>query len=162
MSADKNEGEEPKENKNSLVPKLPKLPSVEIPPVQTQPNVRLQVKQGIEKLLPNLTNEELHYATQVIANIAQQRLAQKQPSEPVDPILQGVLDDIALAEQYLTQGYNVEYPPKRVIPLGEQPSENDVFDLILERLDPLLKSDKVQDQLARILGALADKLEGKK
>jgi hypothetical protein len=158
MSNNQNRGEK----ENSLVPKLPKLPNVELPP-SSLPNVRPQVKQGVDRLIPSLTNDELHYVVQLVSSVVQQRLAQRKPSEPVDPVLQDVLDDIKLAEMYVTQGYTVEYPPKRLVPVEEsEGGAGDILELIFERLDPLFKSDKVQDGLARLLNALAEKLEGKK
>ena len=149
------------EKEKSLVPKLPELPKIELPSVSV-PNVRPQVKQGLDKLIPTLTNDELRYVVQLVSNVVQQRIAQRQPTEPVDPVLQDVLDDIKLAEMYVTQGYTVEYPPKRLVPVVEENETSDILGLILERLDPLFRSEKVQDGLAKLLTALANKLEGNK
>jgi len=157
MSNNNNNGEKEK----SLVPKLPELPKIELPSVSV-PNVRPQVKQGLDKLIPTLTNDELRYVVQLVSNVVQQRIAQRQPTEPVDPVLQDVLDDIKLAEMYVTQGYTVEYPPKRLVPVVEENETSDILGLILERLDPLFRSEKVQDGLAKLLTALANKLEGNK
>jgi len=147
------------EKEKSLVPKLPELPKIELPSVSVS-NVRPQVKQGLDKLIPTLTNDELRYVVQLVSSVVQQRIAQRQPTEPVDPVLQDVLDDIKLAEMYVTQGYTVEYPPKRLVPVVEENETSDILGLILERLDPLFRSEKVQDGLAKLLTALANKLEG--
>jgi len=147
------------EKEKSLVPKLPELPKIELPTVSVS-NVRPQVKQGLDKLIPTLTNDELRYVVQLVSSVVQQRIAQRQPTEPVDPVLQDVLDDIKLAEMYVTQGYTVEYPPKRLVPVVEENETSDILGLILERLDPLFRSEKVQDGLAKLLTALANKLEG--
>ena len=70
------------------------------------------------------------------------------------------MDDIAKAEQYVTRNYTVKHPPRSIIPLerGEFGAP-EILDMVFERLDPFLQSEKIQDSVARILGAIADKIE---
>lgn len=159
--------EERKSNK-PLNPKLPPLPNVKVP---APPQIRPEVKQGLDTLFPSLTNDEIRYAWELLKQTTKQRVAKvyeqqranpQQQTQPIHPVLQPILDDIEKAEQYVTKGYTVQYPPKALVPLGEQNDFGalDILDMILTRLDPLFKNPKVQDQIARLIGALADKVEG--
>lgn len=154
---------EEKEKNKAPMPDLPfELPPKTKPP--EPPKVRAEVKQGLDGTIPALTNAELAYAWRLLKQTLVGRVAEKanpeEPTQHVDPILQPVLDDIAKAEKYVTRNYTVTHPPRSIIPLerGEFGAP-EILDMVFERLDPFLQSEKIQDSVARILGAIADKIE---
>jgi hypothetical protein len=166
--------EEKSHNSNHKAP-IPNLP-IELPeklkPSETltkMPQVRPEIKQNLDNTIPTLTNVELAYAWRLLKQTTISRVAQtkqtanQQQQEHIDPVLQPILDDIKKAEEYMTRGFTVQYPPKSLVPLGQQNDLGlfDIVDMALQRLDSLFKNPNVQNQVARLIGALADKLEGK-
>jgi hypothetical protein len=162
----------PKQNDNEhKPPPLPELP----PPPNVRPpeisEIRPQVKQALDTMVPRLNKQELNY----LLHLIRMKIGTAHPNptasnsstrqEVIHPVkeVQQALDDIKKAEEYFTSGYTVQYPPKAVVPLAEGNfGAMDILDLILQRLDPVLRSPRVQDQVARLIGAVVDKLEGGK
>jgi len=143
-------------------PRLPSRPSVSPPPL---PQIRPEVKEALDNMVPIMSKDEILYTMKSIkGRILEQPQSAGETEAPrvIDPVMQSVLDDIEKAEERMTRGYTVGYPPRALVPVGgdkNEPDALDLIDMVLERLDPLLKSEKVQDQVARLIGAIADKIE---
>jgi len=161
--------EKEENKKNNYEPPMPDLP-IELPEKpknEVTPQIRPVIKQKLDTIIPVLTNVELAYAWRLIKQTTLSRVAQtQQPNqqvEHIDPVLQPVLDDIKMAEQYVTRNFTVRYPPKKLVPISGNESSGfeDLLEMIFNRIDPILRSPKVQNEVARLIGALADKLEGK-
>lgn len=155
------------EDKNDNSEKKPVIPPIQIkPPSVTLPkieppkiNIRPEVQNIIDNLLPSLTQNEWEYLIQKIRVIMQTSvkspmLGRKAETES-DILYREMTEGLKELEEVVTVGY-----PKFFIP-PQQEKENDILDSVLNLVKPLFESPKVQDQVARILGALADKLEGK-
>ncbi|MEM1541004.1 MAG: hypothetical protein QXJ07_06485 [Candidatus Bathyarchaeia archaeon] len=154
------------EDKNNDSEKKPTVPPIRIkPPTINVPkieppkvNIRPEVQKTIDNLLPSLTQNEWEYLIQRIrmflqTNVKSPMLFGKESAEP-DLLYKEMTEGLRELEEVVTVGY-----PK-FTPLTE-PKDNDTFGAIIDLVKPLFESPKVQDQFARILAALADKLEGK-
>jgi hypothetical protein len=148
---------------------------LEIPPISFEPpkppRIRREVQAIIDKLLPALTQDEFQYliskAKENIKATIQHppnplpmmeppQQTQQEP-KPVDPLFGDMVEGLKELEEVVTFGY-----PKFHLSQEPEPSlSNDILGWIGDRLDKILENPKVGDQLARLLGALADKLEGK-
>lgn len=143
-------------------PTNPKLPEFKAP---SPPSIRPDVKEYIDKVVPALTLHEKQYMVRkvkesLLASLSQRNPEQTQP--PIDPVMQPVLDDIGRCEEFVTQGYTVGYPPKRLKPLGQGGEEEGLQALVKYAVDRLSENPKVMDGIGRLLSALAEKLEGGK
>lgn len=163
MSEKKAEDKDNSEKKQSTPPIPPikiKPPNITLPPKiePPEPNIRPNVKNIIDSLVPSLTKNELEYLIQRIKMIIQADVKSPTPTKQnVDSNLlyREMTEGLKELEDVVTVGY-----PKFFMPSTEA-NNNDTLDAVLDLVKPLFQSQKVQDQIARILGALADKLEGK-
>lgn len=146
------------------------------PPMREAPKVQIRedVRKAIDNIVPQLTQHETQY---LVAKVKQDFIRRAKMQAPpavlqttqnkaeiplIDPVLQPILDDISKAEAYLTKGYTVEYPPKALVPVGQQTKEPDLLGLVQYAVDRLSENPKVADGLGNLLNALAKKLEGEK
>jgi len=152
---------ENRENKNEETsnPQIPKI-SIKPPPLPkvTPPsvNIRPNVQNMIDNLIPNLTEHELQYLIQKIQQVVRSGVKPSRAQNDVNPLYKDMTEGLKELEEVVTVGY-----PKFFIPPSPE-TDKDALDAVLNLLKPLFESPKVQDQVARILGAIADKLEGAK
>lgn len=155
--------EEKKENKEEPFEKDLKPPPIQIKPPSLpnvkppSANIRPNVQNLIDNLVPSLTNHELQYLIQRVQQVVQSGVKTKQTQTDVNPIYKDMTEGLKELEEVVTVGY-----PKFFLPPSPEANNNDTLDAVLDLVKPLFESPKVQDQLARILGAIADKLEGAK
>lgn len=163
MSEKKAEDED-NNKKKSTQPFIPpieiKPPNITLPPKIEPPvaEIRPNVKNIIDNLVPSLTRNELEYLIHRVKMVVQAGV--KSPTPARQDVNSNILyremtEGLKELEEVVTVGY-----PKFFTPPTE-PKDNDTFGAIIDLVKPLFESPKVQDQFARILAALADKLEGK-
>jgi len=149
------------------------MPPVKMPKVPEPPKIRDNIKQIMDNMLPSLTRDELLYLTKklretALASLKTQQASQppnvveqSQPTkEPVPDLFRQMTEGLEELEEVVTYGY----PKFNVVPPNTQEKSgfgDDLLQWIGDRLDKMLENPKVGDELARLLGALADKLEGK-
>lgn len=154
--------------------KNPMVPKINVPPLPAT-DVRPDVKEALDRILPQLSKAEIQYMLGKVREIyssgvsvrrqatipTTQNMGQLPQTSTRDPVFGEIQDDLEKAEAWVTRGYTINYPPRALIPLREKGELGleDLLDYIGKRLDPLLKSEKVQDQVARLIGAIADKVE---
>jgi hypothetical protein len=153
---DQNKNKDEEKESNPQIPKInikpPPLPKVTPPTVNIRPNVQNM----IDNLIPSLTEHEIQYLIQKIQQVVRSGVKPSRAQNDVNPLYKDMTEGLKELEEVVTVGY-----PKFFL----QPSpetDRDTLDAVLDLLRPLFESPKVQDQLARILGAIADKLEGAK
>lgn len=155
------------EDKNNDSEKKPTAPPIQIkPPTINVPkieppkvNIRPEVQKTIDNLLPSLTQNEWEYLIQRIkmflkTNVKSSMRFGKESAEP-DLLYKEMTEGLRELEEVVTVGY-----PK-FFASPTEPKDNDMLEAIIDLVKPLFESPKVQDQFARILGAIADKLDGK-
>lgn len=163
MSEKKTEDKDSNEKKQptpSIPPIEIKPPNITLPPKIEPPvaEIRPNVKNIIDNLVPSLTRNELEYLIHRVKMFLQASVKSPMPARQIDSsniLYKEMTEGLKELEDVVTVGY-----PKFFMPPTE-PNGNDTLDAILDLVKPLFESPKVQEQVARILGALADKLEGK-
>ena len=143
---------------------VPKPPKVSVP----APQIRPDVKKGLDTAIPNLTNDEIQYMiTKVKETLASRRSVQGGQAEPSappqDPYTDRVLQDLKTCEEMMTIGA----PPLPRFRPSQGAGETEeggslLLDWVGGRLDKMLENPKVQDAVADLLEAIAKKVEGEK
>jgi hypothetical protein len=154
METEKDQNKDEEKESNPQIPKInikpPPLPKVTPPTVNIRPNVQNM----IDNLIPNLTEHELQYLIQKIQQVVRSGVKPSRTQNDVNPLYKDMTEGLKELEEVVTVGY-----PKFFLSPSPETDNRDALDAVLDLLRPLFESPKVQDQLARILGAIADKLE---
>jgi len=160
MESEKKDKDEKDKDEKALYPPIPpvniKFPS---PPKVTPPsvNIRPNVQNMIDNLIPSLTEHELQYLIQKVQQVVRSGVKPSRAQNDVNPLYKDMTEGLKELEEVVTVGF-----PKFFLSPSSETDNRDALDAVLNLLKPLFESPKVQDQLARILGAIADKLEGAK
>jgi len=153
------------ENKktNKLIPPPIKIDKPEVP-------VRGQVKEVLDKVIPDLSLGEAQYAINKLRESVSHQLASQGKASamgknanmpantiPANPLMQEILGDLDKVEKLMTYGYTAELPAQPIQNKNDELLEG-FFDWLKHRIEKLTDNPKVQDAIADLLKTIAKKV----
>jgi len=154
------------ENKktNKLIPPPIKIDKPEVP------QIRGQVKEALDKVIPDLSLEEAQYAINKLRESVSHQIASQGKASaigknanmpanaiPANPLMQEILGDLDKVEKLMTYGYTAELPAQPIQEKNDELLEG-FLGWVKGRIEKLLDNPKVQNAIAEFLNNVAKKV----